>query len=196
MKTPHYCAGHEPQQGLSCAQASHECKGHEGECHKVMRLCRHCAELAREKKFEESPPLMVKTSEDEILLEKLPYDFAMHLSQNGVGWGQCDSCKRRQWPNPRGPLHHNANAPLAYFKGEPKKLQRLYTIAARVEVNGEWRPFLEHVTALSIEDAKRKWRSQFLGHGNFKPHVIDACGPTLGFTVDEEADKDGKVLIA
>lgn len=173
---------------------------------KVMRLCLGCAELARSRREEErvkgrdvlaeSDPLTVKTSEGETPLSQIAYDFAVHLTSQGVGWGRCDLCKRPQLPNMRGPLHEGRHAPLVYVQGEPKDLRRLYSIAARVLVAGEWKEYIEQVRAYSVEDAKREWRSQFAGKGNFKPHIIDACGPTLGFIVDEEADKDGKVLIA
>jgi hypothetical protein len=155
----------------------------------VMRLCRFCADIAREKKLEESDALMVKTSEGDTPLSQLPYEFAQHLTKQGVGWGRCDCCKRRQWPNPKGPLHVSGNAPLSYFKGQPKDLKTLYSIAARVQVNGEWKAFIEQTTALTAEHARRIWEEQFKGPGNYKPHIIDAIGPTLGFYVN---DKDGK----
>jgi hypothetical protein len=167
---------------------------------KVMRLCRHCAAIARERREErkahsepgflqESDTLKVKTGEGDAPLTHLSYDFAVHLTKLGVGWGKCDACPRRQWPNRGGPLHEGDCAPLVYFAGEPKDIKRLYSIAARVMVGGEMKPFIESVMALTQADAIRQWRQQFAGAANYKHHVIDAVGPTLGFYVN---DKDGK----
>lgn len=160
----------------------------------VMRLCRHCADIAVEKELEEAESVTVETSEGKRTLAQLPYDFADHIARESGAWGWCDACKAKQWPNPIGPLHEGEHAPLRYFRGIVKDLKTLYTISAWVYVKAEndgheWKLFNEQTLALSRNHATRTWLMQFQGKGNYKPHRIIGVAPTLGFYVN---DKDGK----